>query len=1112
VQGERRQVTFLFADITGSTAIAHDLDPEEVAAIMGQAQDCLIGPVQRFGGTLAQIMGDGVLAFFGAPVAHEDDAERAVLAGLAIQESARRLARELLQAQGIDFAVRVGINTGVVVVGEIGSGLHMEYRAMGDAVNLAQRVESVAAPGSVLISASTYRLVKALFEVSPQEPVVVKGVSEPLLLYQVLHPVKSDDQASATWTAEVPLVGRGRELRTLQSCMQRLQAGDGQLICLAGETGMGKSRLIAELRRQATTWFAGEVTIDQPAISTSASLAWIQVRCLSYWQSLSYGPLIDFVRQWAHILPPDDQATAQAKLQRQLQELGALQLLPYLASLLGLPLSPDQAERVRHLTPERLRQRFHVSLVELVRLLSHRRPLVIVVDDLEWADPDSLALLDALIPALRADPVMLILVHRSESDDGQRGLVDKALRLMPSRCTQLTLEAISEKDSIRLLGYLLDSDDLEHDIALAITTKAGGNPLFLAEIARSFLTEAGVPEVPASWDPTAITVPDTLRGVIMARLDRLGETTRHLLQLASVIGRTFSGLLLSCVTHNSQSIASTPLYRSELQQALDSLERAQLIIRESTDQYTFRNALTHEVAYRSLLRAQRRDLHGSVAACMEEQFAPLPVQMHGVLAQHYRLGGQAERALHHLVLAGEQARRTYANQEARSIFTDVLQLVGERLDARAGTALLGLGELDEIEGNYEKASAAYHSAHQLWKQLEQPAEMAEANFRLGQLSARLGHLERAQHYYQIGLDQIAGQQDTDPLRAWGHLCLASAQLRIRPNDRQAREHLQQALSISQALDDPEGLARCYGVLAHDQSHHGQLSEAIGYAKRTIEAAQQASRLEWAATWHNNIAYWLLLVGRCQDAMAHLIDGLALAERIGDVIAEAYLHTTRADCHLFRGDLEEAQRASERAAKLGLLAGRDDLCALTAIQQGALAIQTGDHSNALAAFQRAVDLAERCVPELLALSRHHLAKTYLACNDPAAAETQISQGLEHARGRWEFRHQALLIRDRAVVNCQRGQWQQSWEAFAESVRLLKKVGDPIELARGCCVWGAAHLVRDVPGDRERARQLINQALDTFTSSGSNPDTAQAQALLTSQSPLRPTAVGVLNASW
>ena len=1093
VEGERRQVTILFADVSGSTAMAEDMDPEDVAAVMDGALEGLIEPVYRYEGTLARLMGDAVLAFFGAPVAHEDDAERAVRAALDMQAAAAAYARQLKEERGLDFAVRVGINTGTVVAGEIGSDLRVEYTAIGDAVNLAQRVENAAQPGTVLISADTHHLVQPLFDVRPLGPIQVRGRGEPVRVYQVLRPRSGRVSVRGLEGLDSPLVGRDEERAALQACLERLLAGKGSVVFIVGEAGIGKSRLVAEVRRQAGVGAQG-----------LASPQWFEGRCLSYRQSLSYGPFLEIVRDWAGIAPGDTEAQSLARLRQRLDGLAgqeAVDLLPYLASLLRLPLPEELAGRVRHLDGEMLRRRLYMALLDLLQFLARQRPLVVVLEDLHWADDVSLDLLCHLIPIVAAVPLLLCLMHRPLADDAHRRPWQVAQERVPERCTRIRLRRLSDQDSRQLVSNLLDVRELPPPVVKTILTKAEGNPFFVEEIIRSLIDNGAVVRDDGGWRATplveCITVPDTLQGVIMARLDRLHDETRRLLQKAAVIGRIFSYPVLACVLRRAAAPEVHAPSEDLLREHLLTLQAAGLIRRRSEEEYIFKHALTQEVAYRSLLRARRRELHGLVGDCLEQHLAGSLPEHYSLLAQHYSLSERREKALRYLLLAGDQARRTYANEEAQISYSKALELLEDQSDPRAATAWMSLGEVHELQGHYQEAMDCYRAARDLWQSLDQPALAADACYRLGQVHARLNQLDEARQHFRQGLAWVEPAGVARKQMAWGYLGLAAAALRQSPTDAEGQRHLARAIQLSREVDDHEGLVMSYGVLAHARFQSGDLAEATELAQRTLAMALQANRLEWAAGWHNNAAYWLLLQGRPAEAMNQAREGLALAEKTGHVVTQGYLYTTLADIHLYQGDWQAAREVVGQALNQAERTGRRDLEASCYTDYGEAAAGEGDLDQALTWFQRALSLAQSHAHTLVTRCRHYLAETHLQRGDLGAAQEHVRQGLEQARALRQQRQIGRLLRDEARIHTARQEWDAAWRGFEESLSILKQLGDEVETTRTLCAFGAAHVMRGQSGDREAGRSLMRQALDKFQEMGAQADERSARLLLEEQ---------------
>jgi len=1096
VEGERRQITILFADVSGSTAMAEDMDPEDVAAIMDGALECLIEPVYRYEGTLARLMGDAVLAFFGAPLAHEDDAERAVRAALDMQDAAAAYDRRLKEEQELDFAVRVGINTGTVVVGEIGSDLRVEYTAIGDAVNLAQRVESAAQPGTVLISGNTHHLVQALFHFRPLGPIQVRGRKEPVQVYQVLRPRPGRIRARGVEGLDSPLIGRDAELAALQACVERLLVGEGQVVFVVGEAGLGKSRLVAEVRTQMMVEADGR-PLPQ----------WMEGRCLSYRQPLSYGPFLEIIRDWAGFSPGDTETQPLARLRQGVGELTGLEaadLLPYLASLLMLPLPEELAQRVRHLDAETLQRRIYMALMDLLQSLARQRPLVIVLEDLHWADDVSLDLLCHLIPTVTTVPLLLCLVHRRVTDDAHRRPWQVAQERVPGLCTSVRMHPLSDEDSHQLVSNLLKVRHLPPAVPPAVMNtiliKAEGNPFFVEEIIRSLIDNGAIVRDNGGWRamPLAesVIVPDTLQGVIMARLDRLDDEARRLLQTAAVVGRIFSFAVLAGVIRRATAPDSLTSSEEKLREHLPSLQQAELIRQRGEGEYIFKHALTQEVAYRSLLRSRRRELHGLVGDCLEQSLASSLPEHYSLLAQHYFLSDRPRKgkALHYLLLAGDQAKRTYANEEARISYSKALELLEDQADPRAASAWMNLGEVQEIQGRYQEAMDSYGAARDLWCSLDQPAMAADACYQLGQVYALLGQLDKALQHFRQGLAWVEPAGVAGKQIAWGYLGLAAAALRERPSDAEGQRHLERAIELSREIDDHEGLVMSYGVLAHARFQSGALTEATEIAQRTLAMALQANRLEWAAAWNNNAAYWLLLQGRSAEAMKHVQEGLSLAEKTGHVVTQGYLYTTLAEIHLYQGDWQAASEVVALAVSLAERTGRRDLEASCYADYGLMAAGEGDLDRALEWFEQALSLARSHQHTLVARVHHFLAQTHLARGELDSAQEHVRQGLKQARTLRQQRQTGRLLRDQARTLCARREWDLAWRKFDESLSILSQLGDVVEATRTLCSYGAAHIMRGRRVDRERGHLLVRQAWAKFEEMGARADGHGARRLL------------------
>lgn len=533
---ERRPITVLFADIAGSTAIAERLDPEDWTAIVGEAFGCLNFTVERYGGTVARLMGDGVLAFFGAPVAHEDDPERAVRCGLDMVQAIDELAATH-QAQGAGgLKVRVGINTGPVVVGIVGTDTAHEYTAMGDTVNVAARMQGMARPGGVLITSATQRFVSPLVEAVDVGLLELKGKTDAVQAYEI-----SGLKAGAVRTRGLvglssPMIGRSAQLARLEEAFGVVQAGQGRVACVLGEPGMGKSRLLAELRER----------VDR--IDTSAR--WIEGRCLSYGETLPHHLVIDLVRSVIGVTAATSEADVAEALETSLRNLlgeSWEETYAYLGHMLSIRLAPEMRARVSLVEAETVK-RYVSSLVGMIQAISQKGPIVLVCDDVHWADSASVEVLLQLLATITSVPVLFVLSSRVERASAGWRLIAGARDVFGDALTEIRLEPLSIEESSTLVSNLLTIEALPAETRDLILTKAEGNPFFVEEVIRMLIDREAIVREGDRWQATdrlaGVDIPDTIHGLLLARIDRLTHEGKRTLRVASVIGRQFGVTVL----------------------------------------------------------------------------------------------------------------------------------------------------------------------------------------------------------------------------------------------------------------------------------------------------------------------------------------------------------------------------------------------------------------------------------------------------------------------------------------------------------------------------------------------------------------------------------------
>ena len=587
LEGERKQVTVLFADIKGSTELIASLDPEAARRLLDPALHLMMEAVHRYEGTVNQVLGDGIMALFGAPVAHEDHAARACYAALAMQAAMQRYTEEVRRTQGLAVQIRVGLNAGEVVVRAIGNDLHMDYSAIGQTTHLAARMEQLATPGSILLTATTLRLVEGLVRVNAMGPVPVKGLAEPVEVFELVGGTAVRRRLQAAVARGLSrFVGRDHELESLQQALQQAGAGHGQVAAIVGEAGVGKSRLVYEFVHSHRT--RGWLVLESASVS--------------YGKATPYFPVLDLLRRYCHLEDGDDSRTLRAKVTGHVLTLDAAlqEAIPALLSLLDA--LPDDSPFFG-LEPSQRRQCTLDALKRVLLRESQVQPLLLVFEDLHWIDTETQALLDNLVESLPTARVLLLLNYRPEY---QHGWGSKTYY------TQLRLDPLPPVSANALLQALLGDDASLAPLTQLLIARTQGNPFFLEESVRTLVeTQVLVGERGAyrlARALTGIQVPATVQAILAARIDRLPPEEKQLLQTAAVIGTEVSLPLI-------QAIAELP--EETLQRGLAHLQAAEFLyeIRLFPErEYTFKHALTHEVAYGSLLQERRQALHARIVA------------------------------------------------------------------------------------------------------------------------------------------------------------------------------------------------------------------------------------------------------------------------------------------------------------------------------------------------------------------------------------------------------------------------------------------------------------------------------------------------------------------
>jgi class 3 adenylate cyclase/tetratricopeptide (TPR) repeat protein len=714
--GERRIVTMLFCDVKDSTEAAELFDPEEWSEIINGAFEHMIRPVYRYEGTVARLMGDSLLAFFGAPIAHEDDPQRAVLAALDIVTGIKDYSQLIKEKYEIDLGVRVGINTGLVVVGSVGSDLRMEYTALGDAINLAARMEQTAELGTIQIAHDTYKLVKSLFEIQDLGAMDIKGKHEPVNAYRVIGRKSIQSRQRGVEGLYAEMVGREAEMLALRNVISYLRQGVGQITCVLGEAGLGKTRLISE------TGKVFDELIGQEGY-------WYETASLSYETNQAYGLFQRLIRRMYQIAYDEPPEILREKLGSIVESLGE-DRRTHAKQILSVIFGLESENGTLPLEGEAFKRELLAVMEEWLREHFKGRPAVLVFDDMHWSDAASIELLLHLLPLIGDLSLVLICAMRSERQAPAWKIKTSADELYRHRFTEVSLRPLSDKDSSELVDRLLAYPELPSVLRASILEKAGGNPFFIEELV-STLIENGVvvPEERILEDDTVCTwhattegaefaLPDNLQSLLSARIDRLEETTRGTLQVAAVIGRSFYHRVLQSVDEVTD----------DLDERLRTLQQMDMIREEARVpelEYSFRNPLTQEAVYQSILLKRRREFHRRVGEAIEALYKDRLDGMLGLLAHHFALAGQTVKSIAYAQQSARISVSMYAYDDAIHSLTEALGLVqpGENSVTRLGL-LEQLADVYRLLRNFDQAISFYQQALSMCEELSEDAALS----------------------------------------------------------------------------------------------------------------------------------------------------------------------------------------------------------------------------------------------------------------------------------------------------------------------------------------------------------------------------------------------------
>jgi class 3 adenylate cyclase/predicted ATPase len=1041
VEAERRHLTVMFCDLVDSTHLSRQLDPEDYRAVVRAYQEAAAAVIQRFDGYMAQYLGDGLLVYFGYPQAHEDEAQRAVQASLELVEAMAPLNTRLEPQYGVRVAVRVGLHTGLVVIGEMGGGHRQEQLAMGDTPNIAARLQGLATPNTVVLSAVTARLVHEAFALQERGLHHFKGVAEPMAVFCVLGPQESPGDEEEAGLARVPfLVGRDEEVGLLLRRWEQSKEGLGQVVLLSGEAGIGKSALMQTLREHVGREGCTRLTF----------------RCSPYHTNSALYPMIAHLQRLLRWERDETPEARLAKLERVLDALRQplTEVVPLLAALLAVPL-PEGSYAALTLTPQQQRQQTLDTLVAWLLAEAERQPVLAVYEDLHWADPSTLELLGALLEQAPTVPMLTVLTFRPVF-----------VPPWPSRShlTPITLNRLERPQVEALITHLAGGKTLPAEVIAHIVAKTDGVPLFVEELTKMLLESDLLREDTQHYVLTgplsAVAIPATLQDSLMARLDRLGAA-RDVAQLGAAVGREFAYDVLQ---------ALAPLDEATLQARLAQLVEAELLYqrgRPPRARYVFKHALIQDAAYASLLKSTRQQVHRQIAQVLEVRFPALVETQPELVAQHYTAAGCTEQAVDYWQRSGQQASDRSAHLEAISYVTTGIELLKSLPETPARTQqsltlhiALGASLLVTKGQSAPEVEHAYTQAYALCQQVGESPELVQVLFGLWRCYLVRPQLHTARELGETLL-RLAQRANDPALAVLAHYAPGVVGLFFGALP-SARTHLE------------EGIAR----YTPDQRHAPvfRMGHDLGVASRAFAA----------------MTVWLL--GYPTQALAHLHEALALAHALPHPYSLAFARCLAASVSQFRQDVPAVREHAEAAIALSTEQGFPQWVAVgTGLRGWALAMQ-GQGAAGMAQVRQGITAwqatgAALFVPyicTLLADVADHLGHPEDGLQALAEAYTLVEQ---HEERWWEAEiyrlRSVLLLRQPGTPQAEAEAWLQ--RALDVARRQEAKSLELRATMSLCLLW-------QQQGKRAKARELLAPIYDWFTEGFDTADLKEAKALL------------------
>ncbi len=941
IEGERKLVTVLFADVANYTSISEKLDPEEVHQIMDGCFEILMGQIHKYEGNINQFTGDGVMALFGAPVSCEDHAQRACHAAIKIQSALEKYSKDLEFRFDIKFKMRVGMNSGLVVVGSIGDDLRMDYTAVGDTTNLASRMESMAIPGTILLSENTQKLVKDFFELEPLGEIEIKGKAKPQKAFRLMKTSSVETRIGASVAKGLTrFVGRNSSMGVLIKAFKKAKSGSGQVVGIVGEAGVGKSRLLLEMRNA----------------FPQDEFEYLEGRCLQYGGSILYFPILDILRSIFSIKDDDKEFIVKRKIKDVILSLDdqfSSLNLPF-QDILSLKI--DDEEYLK-LEPKEKRDKIFEAIRNLLIRMSQNKPLVIAVEDLHWIDKTSEEFLKYFIDWLANTPILLIFLYRPEYTH-QWG--------SKSFYTKIGLDQLSMDSSGELVKAILDEGEVAPELRQLILNRSAGNPLFMEEFTHTLVENGSIEKRDNQFaligNPQDIKVPDTIQGIIAARMDRLEDNLKRTMQVASVIGRDFAFKIL-------QSIMGV---RAELKTHLLNLQGLEFIYEKNLFpelEYIFKHALTQEVAYNSLLQKRRKEIHEKIGNAIEKLYPERLEEFYEILAYHYSKSDNHEQTSHYSKLSAVKAEKNFSHNSALKFYEDSYRA----LCLKPETVKNKREKIKILLSMNSSLSMLGMPVESLWifeKRIEIAKELDD-----GELIS-LSYIGMANYYTFRGKNNLAVKNTENAFKAARRteqielmvqsactLCIAYNAI---GEQLKTREIVPEVISLierkKRSLDFFSYPILPYSILASfcglAMAKLGDFENGEVVLQKGLDNARKKDDPIGLASMQSTFGMFFMPKADFKSAIKHFEPAIKLAEKIKFVWLEALCWCCLGYLNVIAGNTKMGKRYAQKGLTLHLESGIEMNLTYSYYASGMAYFETGDFEIALNFLEKALTIAQK----------------------------------------------------------------------------------------------------------------------------------------------------------